>query len=304
MNQTTEINLTKNSSLPVETPNMKRKSTFQTFLMYYKDALDELKACNKVKIDGNEFSCTKLIKEFCGCNFEEVFKVLLIDNFEERNAFTCRETSGCCQRAFVKKNNRSFTMDCFYIEPVADNIKDKTNPFMKIERVNGGFCAERAIIKVMDGEGDPIGYVKEEPLETGEVCSIHNKGNVLLYTIKLAKQRVVKSAGQNCIYYFCCCGCCGLCCKGKKEYQPFNPREENNFIIFKHKNRVGEMRYPCEIEFESVEDPIDRFLIILSRIFMVYFLDKSDTFGEKAYDRVKDACKNYMKYCCCCCGCC
>ena len=69
------------------------------------------------------------------------------------------------------------------------------------------------------------------------------------------------------------------------------------------KEQVGEIKYPCKIEFWNIEEPIDKFLIIMSRVFMVYFLDRSDTFAEKAFDKGKGASKNCLR-CCCICGCC
>ena len=72
----------------------------------------------------------------------------------------------------------------------------------------------------------------------------------------------------------------------------------------KNKEQVGEIKYPCKIEFWNIEEPLDKFLIIMSRIFMVYFLDRSDTFAEKAFDVGKNRSKDIMRCCCCCCGCC
>lgn len=311
MNQTTTANQLQQSSLPLEENNKRTfttKSTFNTFKKEFHEALKDLKRCNSVRIDGNEFSCSTLINHLCGCQFEEVFKVVLIDANEERQCFTCRETSDCCERTWIKKNNRDFSLNCFYIEESVDKVQNKTKPFMLVKRINGGCCPSRAIIDIMDGEGQRIGQVKEEPLKEGNVATIYDKRNVPLYIIKTIKPRIEKKKGGNCLYLCCCCGCCGLCgcCKEENSYyKEFNPRQDNNFtIINKDKEEVGEIKYPCSIEFTKVEDPIDRFLIILSRIFMVYFLDRSDTFGEKAYDAAKDRRKDILSCCCPCCGCC
>ena len=56
-----------------------------------------------------------------------------------------------------KKNNREFTMDCFYLEDTVEGTKDKTEPFMKVHRKNGGCYPYRAIIDFMDGDGDKLG---------------------------------------------------------------------------------------------------------------------------------------------------
>ena len=313
MNQTTTTSQLQQSSLPLEGNNKRTfttKSTFRTFKIEFHEALKDLKRCNFARIDGNEFSCSTLINHICGCQFEEVFKVFLTDENEERQCFTCRETSGCCERTWQKKNNRDFSLNCFYIEESVDKVENKTKPFMLVKRINGGCCPGRAIIDIMDGEGDKIGYVKEEPPNEGNIATIYDKRNVPLYEIKTLKlkPRIEKTQGNNCLYLCCCCGCCGLskCCKKqKKYYEEFNPIEDNNFKIFNRaKEEVGEIRYPCSIEFTKVEDPIDRFLIILCRIFMVYFLDRSDTFVEKAYDAAKDRRKDVLSCCCPCCGCC
>lgn len=93
--------------------------------------------------------------------------------------------------------------------------------------------------------------------------------------------------------------------KKENEEREFNPKEDNNFKIYdKNHELVAEIKYPCSIEFINVEDPLHKFLIILSRLFMVYFLDKSDTFIEKAYDVAKDRRRDCLTCCCCCCGCC
>ena len=308
MNQTTGSNNQLQQSSVVINNNQKSllrtKSTFRTFKIEFNDALNDLKKSNLVRIDGNEFSCQTVIKSITGCNFEEIFKIYLKDENEERQCFTCRETSECSQRTCIKKNNRQFSLDCRYIEDSIYKKEDKKKSFMKVQRRNGGCCPERAIIDILDGEDDKIGYVKEELVSEGHIASIYDKRNVMLYEIKSQKPRINRSNGENCIYVCCCCGCCGLCSKEKK-YQEFNPEEENNFKIFnKAHEQIGEMKYPCLIEFYNVEDPINKFLIILSRIFMVYFLDKSDTFAEKAFDKSKGRMKDVMRCCCPCCGCC
>lgn len=311
MNQTTaSTNQLQDSALPnqdIKKSIVKTKSTFRTFKIEFVDALKELKKCLRARIDGNEFSCTKVMNYITGCHFEEVFKIYLKDEIEERHCFTCRETSKCCQRACIKKNNRQFSLDCLYIEDLVDKISDINKPFMKVERINGGCCPGRAIIDVMDGEGDKIGLVKEEIVKDGHIATIYDKRNVMLYEIRSEKPRIVRSRGKNFVYVSCCCGCCGCCGNGKKENEEreFNPKEDNNFKIYdKNHELVAEIKYPCSIEFINVEDPLHKFLIILSRLFMVYFLDKSDTFIEKAYDVAKDRRRDCLSCCCCCCGCC
>ena len=306
MNKTTTTNQIDQTSLPLQNKQkglLKTKSTFRLFKIEFDDALKELQKCNFARIDGDEFSCGKIWKHLTGCEFEEVFKVFLTIDNEERQAFTCRETSECFQRTCIKKNNRQFTMDCFYIEDTINGAKDTTKPFMKVNRINGGCCPNRAIIDIMDGEGDKIGFVKEEPVIEGHVATIYDKRNVPLYEIRTEKPRINRTNGENCLYVCCCCGCCGLCGKDKK-YVQLSPQQENNFKIIKNKEQVGEIKYPCKIEFWNIEEPLDKFLIIMSRIFMVYFLDRSDTFAEKAFDTGKDHGKDFMRCCCCCCGCC
>ena len=235
-----------------------------------------------------------------GCHCEEVFKIFLSD--EKEQAFTCRETSECFQRTCVKKNNREFRLDCFYLEDTIEGAKNKGEPFMKVHRVNGGCCPDRAIIDFMDGDGDKLGYVKEEPVLEGHIASIYDKRNIPLYEIRSEKPRINRGNTEHCLYVCCCCGCCGNCGKDKK-YEQLSPQQENNFKIMRKNEQVGEMKYPCKIEFWNVEEPIDKFLIIMSRVFMVYFLDRSDTFAEKAFDKGKGASKNCLR-CCCICGCC
>ena len=307
MNQTSTINQFQQSLQPLELNNtkiLKKKSTFHTFKVEFNDALKDLKKSNFVKIKGNEFSCKTIINYITGCQFQEIFNIFLKDKVEERKCFQCKETSECFQRAFVKKNNRDFALDCFYIEESINDPQIKEKPFMKVKRVNGGCCPGRAEIHVFDGEGDIIGYVKEEPVAEGHIATIYDKRNVMLYEIKSQKPRINRTDGENCFYVCCCCGCCGLC-PNEKKYRQFNAKEENNFKIFdKSRKQVGEIKYPCLIIFTDVEDPIDKFLIILSRIFMVYFLDRSDTFIEKTYDFGRDQSRDCMKVCCPCCGCC
>ena len=306
MNKTTTTNQIDQTSLPLQNKQkglLKTKSTFRLFKIEFDDALKELQKCNFARIDGDEFSCGKVWKHLTGCEFEEVFKVFLTIDNEERQAFTCRETSECFQRTCVKKNNRQFTMDCFYIEDTINGNRDRTKPFMKVDRINGGCCPDRAIIDIMDGEGDKIGFVKEEPVIEGHIATIYDKRNVPLYEIRIEKPRINRSDGENCLYVCCCCGCCGLCGKDKK-YAELTPEQENTFKIMKNKEQVGEIKYPCKIEFWNIEEPLHKFLIIMSRIFMVYFLDRSDTFAEKAFDTGKDRSKDFMRCCCCCCGCC
>jgi hypothetical protein len=308
MNQKSTVKKFQQSSLNLENNNnnsiITKKSTFHTFKVEFNDALKDLKKSNFARIDGDEFSCETIVNYITGCQFEEIFKVFLTDENEERQCFTCRETSECFQRTCIKKNNRQFSMDCFYIEESVDNIKNMTKPFMKVERINGGCCPGRAEIHIFDGEGDMIGYVKEEPVAEGHIATIYDKRNVMLYEIKSQKPRINRSDSENCFYVCCCCGCCGLCPK-EKQYRQFNVKEENNFKIFdKSHKQVGEIKYPCSIIFTNVEEPIDKFLIILSRIFMVYFLDRTDTFVEKSYDLGRDTSKDCMKVCCPCCGCC
>ena len=48
-------------------------------------------------------------------------------------------------------------MDCFYLEDTVEGAKNKTEPFMKVYRINGGCCPNRAIIDFMDGDGDKLG---------------------------------------------------------------------------------------------------------------------------------------------------
>ena len=307
MNQTTTTsNQPEQTALPLQNNQkgpLKTKSTFRTFKIEFNEALKELKKCNIARIDGNEFSCKTVINYLTGCNFEEVFKIFLTDENEERQAFTCRETSECFQRTCVKKNNREFTMDCFYLEDTVEGAKDKTKPFMKVHRINGGCCPDRAIIDILDGEGDKIGYVKEEPVLEGHIASIYDKRNVPMYEIRSEKPRINRTNGENCLYVCCCCGCCGLAGRDKK-YEQLSPQQENNFKIMRKNEQVGEIKYPCKIEFWNIEEPIDKFLIIMSRVFMVYFLDRSDTFAEKAFDGGKNYGKNFLRCCCPCCGCC
>lgn len=305
MNQTTinQLDQTKLSLQNNQKGPLRKKSTFHIFKKEFIDALKELEKCNFARIDGNEFSCSRICTYITGCQCEEVFKIFLTIDNEERQAFTCRETSSFFQRAFVKKNNRQFTMDCFYIEDTVNGGKDKTKPFMKINRINGGCCPDRAIIDIMDGEGDKIGFVKEEPVAEGHIATIYDKRNVPLYEIRTEKPRINRNNRENCLYVCCCCGCCGLCGKDKK-YEQLTPQQENNFKIMKNKEQVGEIKYPCKIEFWNIEEPLDKFLIIMSRIFMVYFLDRSDTFAEKTFDFGKDRTRDFMRCCCCCCGCC
>ena len=307
MNQTTTINQLQQTSLPLENNNtniLKTKSTFHTFKVEFNNALKDLKKCKSAKIDGDEFDCSAICNYLTGCQFQEVFKIFLKDENEERQCFTCKETSEWFQRNCIKKNNRQFTMDCLYIEESVDRIENKTKPFMKVERINGGCCPGRAIIDIYDGDGEKIGKVKEEPVSLGHIATIYDKRDVKMYEIKSQKPRINRSDGENCLSICCCCGCCGLCPQ-EKEYRQFNAKIENNFKIFdKSQNLVGEMIYPCTINFGYIEEPIDKFLIILSRIFMVYYLDRSDTFVEKTYDLGRDRSKDIMRCCCPCCGCC
>ncbi len=307
MNQTSTINQIQQTSLPLENNNksiLKTKSTFHTFKVEFNDALKDLKKSNFVEIDGKEFSCSTIINYITGCQFEEKFRIKLKDKNEERECFQCIETSECFQRACIKKNNRDFALDCLYIKESVDKPKPDEKPFMKVKRVNGGCCPGRAEIHVFDGEGDMIGIVKEELVAEGHIATIYDKRNVMLYEIRSQKPRINRTDAENCFYVCCCCGCCGLC-SNEKKYRQFNAKEENNFkILDKNRKQVGEMKYPCKIIFYNVEDPIDKFLIILSRIFMVYFLDRSDTFVEKTYDLGRDQSKDCMKVFCPCCGCC
>lgn len=305
INQTTSTTQIHQTSLPLQNnqPSLIKKKSTHTFNIEFDDALKELKRCNTARIDGNEFSCKTVINYITGCHFEEIFKIFLSDENEERTAFTCRETSECFQRTCVKKNNRQFSLDCMYNPDIVEKMQDITKPFMKVERINGGCCPDRAIINVLSGEGDMIGYVKEEPVLTGHVASIYDERNIRLYDIKTEKPRINRSNGENCLYVCCCCGCCGLCGKDKK-YVQLPPQQENNFKIMKNKEQVGEIKYPCKIEFWNIEEPKHKFLIILTRVFMVYFLDRSDTFAEKAYDQGKGRSRDLMRCCCLCCGCC
>ena len=305
MNQTTTANKLDQTALPLQSSlkgSLKKKETLRKFYIEFNDAIKELKRCNNARIDGNEFSCKTVLNYITGCHCEEVFKIFLSDENEERQAFTFRENSECFQRACIKKNNREFRLDCFYLEDTIEGAKNKAEPFMKVHRVNGGCCPDRAIIDFMDGDGDKLGYVKEEPVLEGHIASIYDKRNIPLYEIRSEKPRINRGNTENCFYVCCCCGCCGKCGKDKK-YEQLSPQQENNFKIMRKNEQVGEMKYPCKIEFWNVEDPIDKFLIIMSRVFMVYFLDRSDTFAEKAFDKGKDTSKNCLR-CCCFCGCC
>ena len=44
--------------------------------------------------------------------------------------------------------------------------------FMKVKRINGGCYPWRAIIDAKDGEGDKIGFVKEESVAEGHISTI------------------------------------------------------------------------------------------------------------------------------------
>lgn len=94
MNQTSTINQLQQSSQPLELNNtkiLKKKSTFHTFKVEFNDALKDLKKSNFVKIDGNKFSCKTIINYITGCQFQEIFNIVLDDKVEKENVSNAKK---------------------------------------------------------------------------------------------------------------------------------------------------------------------------------------------------------------------
>ena len=285
-----------------ENEKLKKQRMKADFNIEFHEALKELENCEEARIGGNSFSCKAFFNALTGCQLQETFRVYLKDENEEKLVIKCEENSECWQRTCVKKMNRQFLMNAYFIEDGVENKIINKHPFMRVERINGGCCPDRAIINIIDGNGNRIGSVKEEPVDGGQIASIYNKGNVKILEIRVKsrKRRINKTDAQNCCYIWLCCGCCGLCMK--EEQLNFDIVRDNTFSILKDGESVGEIGFPCKIYFTNISDPYEKFMVIMSRIFMVYFLDKSDTFIEKAYDAGKGNTKDCLR-CCCICGC-
>jgi len=252
-------------------------------------------------IVGEEFSCKKLWDQLTGCNFKEIFHVDLEPENENKNIhdFEFKEDSAFFQRVCLKKSNRSFFLNGYYNTSSKEESYDYSKPYLKIERLNGGLCAERAEFKVSkDGKNEPIGFIKEYPVELRELAGIYTGRNILKYQIKLYNTRKERSFCLNCCYICCCCGCCGKFCT-----DGFSKEEDNNFQIQEKKQKIGEINYPCKIIFPKDATPDEKLLLIISRIFIVYTLDKSDSFAEKAGDKICDRI-SLFDICRCLCPCC
>ena len=261
---------------------------------FLQSMIDELKeseyACIEYSRGTNQ---RKVFKSIYNFHSAETFDIYLGKGEDQKNSFKCFERSESFQRYCVGTSKRQFDLDMFY-NTSNDDVELTKDPVIKIHRIEGGCCSDRGIFTVnYPNDNKRIGIILQAVL-----ANIYDANNELLYRVKLPFDPKPKSCLQK-FCESCCTKCCGFN-ENEGEQRDYNSflikrlvekEEQVEDVIVKKQVQeiVGKMEnYPLKIIFPVDATPKEKILLIISRIFILYMMDFSETLREKWYETCKD----------------
>ena len=261
---------------------------------YFQSIIKELMESEYAEIEYSRgLNMRKVFKSIYNFHDGEIFDIYLGKGEYKKNSFRCFEMSTSFQRYCVGTSKRQFDLDLYY------NISDEepqfmNDPILKIHRIEGGCCSDRGIMTVnYPKDNKLVGVIIQAYL-----ANIYDSNNQLLYRVKLTFDPESSNLLQK-FLGFCCCCCVSKkgVIKKEKDYKTFwikklVEREEQieGITIKNHVQEiVGKMEnYPLKIIFPKDASPKEKILLIISRIFLLYMMNFSETLREKWYETCKD----------------
>lgn len=288
LNQNAQSNVLNNANFKTETNvNLLETDCFQSIIK-------ELIESEYAEIEYSRgLNMRKVFKSIYNFHDGEIFDIYLGKGEYKKNSFRCFEMSTSFQRYCVGTSKRQFDLDLYY------NISDEepqfmNDPILKIHRIEGGCCSDRGIMTVnYPKDNKLVGIIIQAYL-----ANIYDSNNQLLYRVKLTFDPESSNLLQK-FLGFCCCCCVSKkgVIKKEKDYDTFLikklvEREEQveGITIKNHVQEiVGKMvNYPLKIIFPKDASPKEKILLIISRIFLLYMMNFSETLREKWYETCKD----------------
>ena len=173
-------------------------------IVQYKNLLDELSQSTFATIISGSRTAIECWEDTFGFQNNRKFFVELTKNNGTRQAFSCIENTGTCQRFCVKHAFKNCVLDIFYNTSFSNSSLPNYNfltPYIKATRTNGGFCpcCENGILNVFYIENQrPIGSI----VQNGEsLVDIKDISNSIKYTanydVKVEKKMLLLLYWRN-----------------------------------------------------------------------------------------------------------
>ena len=165
-------------------------------IVQYKNLLDELSQSTFATIISGSRTAIECWEDTFGFQNNRKFFVELTKNNGTRQAFSCIENTGTCQRFCVKHAFKNCVLDIFYNTSFSNSALpnyDFSIPYIKATRTNGGFCpCENGILNVFYIENQrPIGSIVENSESLVDIKDISNNIKYTVnYDVKVEKKNV------------------------------------------------------------------------------------------------------------------